>query len=48
MFVQDAESLGYVLLYGLNGGLLSWSSSTGTIDPVDNIAKKAALNLDVS
>ncbi|XP_055308547.1 uncharacterized protein LOC129572582 isoform X3 [Sitodiplosis mosellana] len=46
MFVQDAESLGYVFLYGMNGGLFSWTSTDGTIRLEDNIAKKAALDLD--
>lgn len=48
MFVQDAESLGYVLLFGLNKGRLEWSSPDGKFELQKNIELKAKLDLDVS
>lgn len=49
-YAQDIESLAYCLLYSLNGGWLTWGSypNAPTVNHVENIEKKTALDLDVS
>lgn len=48
-YAQDVESVGYVLLYGLNGGWLTWGSQMNSpiVNHLDNISKKTALDLEV-
>lgn len=47
---QDLESLGYVLLYTLNGGWLTWTSTNPDpfVNHMENIAKKTDIDWDVS